>query len=308
MTFQMRIILSRYRKLAIKNHPLRNSKNTTEATLKLSQLSEAYEVLSQPEWKSIYDEYGEEVLKHGLPNSPNSLCYKYSGKAEAIFEQFYGTNNPFSQPIDNDGTSVYGTMFGKGFGSLKETLPQRPVDLHVNCECTLEELYLGSKKVIDYTKSILGIDQRLTNPKNCKKTIEIKPGYTAKTVLKFKNEGHESPIYPNSDLIIHIASKPHPNYECKGNDLIYTHRTTLSSALFSEPLEIYTIDHRQLLIAIDEVVTPHTMKLVKNEGMPFEEEKYKKGDLYIKFEIEFPKYISEEKKMLLRKAFKMIEK
>jgi len=56
-----------FRKLAIKWHPDKNPKNQEEASNKFKKISEAYDVLSDPEKRQIYDQYGEEGLKMGAP-------------------------------------------------------------------------------------------------------------------------------------------------------------------------------------------------------------------------------------------------
>lgn len=70
-------------------------------------------------------------------------------------------------------------------------------------------------------------------------------------------------------------------------------------------MTITTLDNRKLTIAMDEIISPQTVKVVKSEGMPIHNKndplqnllfKEKKGDLYIKFEISFPKFIDPEKK------------
>ncbi|WJX44585.1 DnaJ sub B member 6 [Trifolium repens] len=56
-----------YRKLAMKWHPDKNPTNKKEAEAKFKQISEAYDVLSDPEKRGIYDQYGEEGLKGQVP-------------------------------------------------------------------------------------------------------------------------------------------------------------------------------------------------------------------------------------------------
>lgn len=89
------------------------------------------------------------------------------------------------------------------------------------------------------------------------------------------------------------------------DDLIYTQKVSLVQALNSEPVSLITLDSRRLTIAMDEIISPQTVKMVKGEGMPtYNKEdplnhllfKEKRGDLYIKFEIQFPKFIDPEKK------------
>ena len=103
-----------------------------------------------------------------------------------------------------------------------------------------------------------------------------------------------------------IREVKHPVYKrVNENDLICTQRMTLVQALNSEPIKIITLDDRKLSITMDEIISPQTVKIVKGEGMPiFNKDnplqnilfKEKKGDLFIKFDIIFPKFIDPEKK------------
>lgn len=107
-------------------------------------------------------------------------------------------------------------------------------------------------------------------------------------------------------MIVQIKEKKHPKFKrVNQDDLIYTQKITLVQALNSEPVKITTLDNRKLTVAMDEIISPQTVKQVKGEGMPIynKEEliqnllfKEKKGDLYIKFEIIFPKFIDPVKK------------
>lgn len=92
----------------------------------------------------------------------------------------------------------------------------------------------------------------------------------------------------------------------KCNDLIYFHTISLIDALKAEPVFLTTLDDRKLAISIDEIISPQTVKFVKGEGMPIYEDitqnsdnllkPVKKGNLYIKFNVIFPKYIDPRKK------------
>jgi DnaJ-class molecular chaperone len=89
------------------------------------------------------------------------------------------------------------------------------------------------------------------------------------------------------------------------NDLICTQKLSLVQALNAEPVKITTLDDRKLTITMDEIISPQTVKVVKSEGMPIFDKanplnnvlfKEKKGDIFIKFDIYFPKFIDPEKK------------
>ena len=107
-----------------------------------------------------------------------------------------------------------------------------------------------------------------------------------------------------SDLLIHIRECNNPCFKrVNKNDLIYIHKLNLADALNSEPVKLTTLDNRKIAISMDEIIAPQTIKVVKNEGMPIYQKetnvrdmRIKKGDLYIKFDIEFPEYINPEKK------------
>ncbi|KAG8228314.1 hypothetical protein J437_LFUL007032 [Ladona fulva] len=93
-----------YRKLALKYHPDKNKSPGAEE--KFKEVAEAYEVLSDKKKRDIYDKYGEEGLKGGIPGSTGgmpggggtggSFSYSYHGDPRATFAQFFGSDNPFS--------------------------------------------------------------------------------------------------------------------------------------------------------------------------------------------------------------------
>lgn len=120
-----------YKKLAIKFHPDKNPDNKEEAENKFKEISEAYQVLSDPQKKDIYDKYGEEGLKNegGMGGS----------SPEDIFNMFFSNNrSPFG---GNDFFSQgHG---GRGQGGRKKTEPKV-----VEIPILLKELYNGSKKKI----------------------------------------------------------------------------------------------------------------------------------------------------------------
>ena len=82
-----------YRKLAMKYHPDKNADTKEEAAARFQAVSEAYAVLSDLEKKAIYDQYGYEALRDGIPdsNGGNTGGWNYKQNGAEIFEQFFGT-------------------------------------------------------------------------------------------------------------------------------------------------------------------------------------------------------------------------
>ena len=295
-------IAESFRNLSLKYHPkVCSPENSAKSEFHFQKLCEAYEVLSDPIKKEIYDIYGQEGLKNGIIDKKGNIKggYIYSGNGHEIFGKFMGTANPFTLK----GESEKGFFDEQICENKKNEEGVQPID--VDLECTLEELYNGCVKHIKYKRRVIGVDFRTTEEKEAAVDVEIFRGYDKHTVIPYKGMGNQSPGMKNSDLIVHIKEKKHKCFQrVNTNDLIYVHKIDLAQALNSEPVKFTTLDGRKLAISIDEIISPSTVKVVPGEGMPiFQNEmnvrdlNIRKGDLYIKFDIKFPEYIDPAKKI-----------
>ncbi|KAK7412385.1 hypothetical protein VNO78_03841 [Psophocarpus tetragonolobus] len=117
-----------YRKLAMKWHPDKNPNNKKEAEIKFKQISEAYEVLSDPQKRAIYDRYGEGGFKGGMPtpdegvasffrtgDGPNAFGFN-PRNANNIFAEVFGCSSPFGGIGMGTGFSCGGRGRGRGRG------------------------------------------------------------------------------------------------------------------------------------------------------------------------------------------------
>ena len=144
------------------------------------------------------------------------------------------------------------------------------------------------------------------------KDILIWKGYNNEITLTYKNEGHQSADHDSSDLILKIQEIPDDTFELKGQDLIYIHSLPLLEALESRPFTIEQLDGRTIVISPDEVVNPKSEYTVPNEGLPvlqydkegmthgLSKQSQAAGKLIVRFRIIFPRYISAEKKTLMK--------
>ena len=296
-------IAESYRRLSLKYHPkVCSPENSAQSEYHFQKLCEAYEVLSDPIKKEIYDIYGHEGLKNGIIDKKGKIKtgYIYSGNGHEIFEKFMGTDNPFTLKDEYEKG-----FFDEAKEENKKLNEDKVQNIDVNLECTLEELYNGCVKKINYKKRVIGFDFRTTEEKEVSLDVEVFRGYDKNTVITFKGLGHQTPGIRDSDLLVHIKEKKHKCFQrVNKNDLIYVHKIDLAQALNSEPVRFTTLDGRKLHISVDEIISPSTVKVVPGEGMPiFENEinvrdlNAKKGDLYIKFDIKFPEYIDPAKKI-----------
>lgn len=238
--------------------------------------------------------------------------YRYGGNSFEIFEKFFGTTNPFADRLEDDGRDQLGSMFGDSFGALNSVTHPAPKDIKVTIACTLSELYNGCLKKITYYRLGLMHDGRTQRELPVDFEVEVKPGFSDQTVLTFAHKGHEAEGHKPSHLVVAFAQEPHAALKRKDNDLIYTHTVTLEQALLSEPVKIKALDGRNIIATIDEIITPQTLKVVEGEGMPVSQSpnadalavltgsgQLPRGNLYIRFEIQFPKKISSHHKQTL---------
>jgi DnaJ-class molecular chaperone len=179
---------------------------------------------------------------------------------------------------------------------------------------------MGCMKKVSLEKLVLGLDGRSLKKQKDEIEVEIKPGYSNGDQLRFKEKGNEGYEYKNcnshsnriADLVITIKELEHERYKRKGNDLVYKHKILLINAICANTFEMETIDHRIIMISLDEIVTPSSKKLIEGEGMPIcrttEKEiiaDYKgkpkiKGNLWITFDIIFPTQLNPKHKELLK--------
>ena len=92
----------------------------------------------------------------------------------------------------------------------------------------------------------------------------------------------------------------------RGTDLIYSCSVSLQQALKAEPVAIPTLDGRILKVSVDQLITPKSVIKIEGEGMPILEQSnnhpldaQRRGDLYVRFEIQFPKKLSEAQRVRL---------
>ncbi|CAN6469856.1 unnamed protein product [Victoria cruziana] len=166
-----------YRKLAMKWHPDKNPTNKKEAEAKFKMISEAYEVLSDPQKRAVYDQFGEEGLKGQVPpqgpsgfstssDSGGPNVFRFNPRsAEDIFSEFFGFSSPFGSMGDMGSRgaggryprSVFGedifSSFGGGEGS--GNVPRKGSPIEKTLVCSLEELYKGTTKKMKISRDVL---------------------------------------------------------------------------------------------------------------------------------------------------------
>ncbi|CAE7671034.1 DNAJB4, partial [Symbiodinium microadriaticum] len=266
-----------YKKMALKWHPDKNPDNQEVAQAKFQEIGEAFEVLTDPEKKQIYDQYGEEGLKMGagagpegapgggagmpggfhfggMPGGGGRSFHFTQSNAEDIFSRFFGTSDPFSAGGGMGGDDGMPAGFGMfpgmggmggmsgmpgGMGGMNSRAPrERKTEPIVhNLFVNLDDLYTGKLKKVRITKKV-AVD----------KEIKIKPGWKDGTRITFERAGDELPGVAPADIVFVIQARPHEYFTRDKDDLIYHCPVTLEQAISGVSTSVRTLDDRILRI------------------------------------------------------------
>jgi len=310
-----------YKKLAIKYHPDRNPAGAE----KFKEINTAYEVLSDPEKRETYDNFGEEGLRDGGGGGFG---------AEDIFAHIFGGFGP-------------GRPTGGGRRQQK-----KGEDMHQPFPVDLEELYNGKTRELSLRKNVIcsdcqgkggknpgavkkcesckgagirtmyrqigpGMVQQLQQRcnecngegeiirekdkcKTCKgkkviqqdKILEvfIEKGMRDKQQIIFRREGDQEPDMIPGDIILILQQKEHRFFKRQGDDLFIQKTISLYEALCGFTFLVHHLDKRVLLVKSPpgDVVKPGDTLCIPGEGMPRHKEPFQKGSLVITFTVKFP--------------------
>ena len=144
---------------------------------------------------------------------------------------------------------------------------------------------------------------------NEEKTLEfeVEPGMKDGQETKFLAEGEPHVDGEPGDLVLKIRTVPHSVFERKHDDLYTNVTITLLDASNGFKMDIKQLDGRKLLIEREKITWPGAKIKKKGEGMPNYENNNVRGNLYITFDVEFPKtQFSEEEKQSTLLIFNLI--
>ncbi|KAK2058557.1 DnaJ-domain-containing protein [Colletotrichum caudatum] len=270
-----------YRKAALKYHPDKN-KDNPQAAEKFKECSQAYEILSDPEKRKIYDDYGLEFLLRG------------GGGMEDFADIFSSFGGGAQRGAGRS------QRMRPGFGDAprpRESTPEvttveRPLPL------TLEELFRGvTKKMKIKRKTFDETGKRMTTDTVLE--VPIKPGLKKGSKIKFKGVGDQEEG-GQQDLHFIVEEKPHPLFVREDNDLIHTVDLELKEALTGWRRTVTTIDGKQLNLDKAGPTQPGSTDRYPGLGMPISKKPGTRGDFIIKYNVKFPTSLTPAQKEKLR--------
>ncbi|XP_034265338.1 dnaJ homolog subfamily A member 4 isoform X2 [Pantherophis guttatus] len=307
-----------YRKLALKYHP---DKNPSEGE-RFKLISQAYEVLSDPKRRDLYDQGGEQAIKEGSLSggnfsSPMDIFDMFFGGAGRMNRERRGKNVVHQLSITLEDLYMGATRKlalqknvicdkCKGYGGKKGAVEKCPTCKGRGVQVLVQQIGPGMVQQIQTVcPDCKGQGERI-NPKdrctNCngnkvvreKKIIEIHidKGMKDGQKLVFHGEGDQEPDLEPGDVIIVLDQKDHSVFQRRGNDLVMKMKIQLTEALCGFKKTIETLDDRVLLISSKpgEVIKHGDIKCIVNEGMPIYKSPLEKGSLIIQFLVAFPEH------------------
>jgi curved DNA-binding protein len=288
-------IRTAYRKLARKHHPDLNP-NDKEANKKFQQLNEANEVLSDPENRKKYDQYGKD-WQHAEAFEKAQQSAGAGHRGSGGFGAGPGGFSGFGAGSEDTGEEFGGGEFSDFFESLFGR-SARGGNAAFRGQDYRAELHLGLTDAGTTHQQVLTV-----NEKNIR--ITIPAGVENGQVIKLK--GHGGPGTnggPDGDLFITFVIADDPRWRRDGNDLHTKASPDLYTAMLGGEIMVDTLSGKVKLKIKPETPNGTSLRL-KGKGFPVYKKEGHYGDLFVTLEIQLPSQLSEKEKELFRELQKI---
>ena len=263
-------IKSAYRKSALKWHPDKNQDNKKEAEAKFKEINEAYQVLSDEQKRSTYDQFGHSAFdpSSGMGGNPfaggsrqgnGPFTYTYSSSGGNPFE-----NADFGDPFD-----IFEQFFGGGMGGFSRAQARPRYSL-----------------TVDFVEAVTGVTKEV-EIEGKKHKIKVPAGANDGTRIRF------------SEFDISINVTTHPRFKREGYDLFVDEQIPLSMAILGGVATVKTID-QELKLKVRPGTTSGTMVRLRGEGVQHVQS-HAKGDLYVRFIIAIPEKLNRQQRKTVEK-------
>ncbi|KAJ7191078.1 hypothetical protein GGX14DRAFT_481983 [Mycena pura] len=322
-----------YRKKALRLHP---DKGGDPELFK--EVTHAYEVLSDPDKRSIYDARGEAGLseqggmggmdpqdlfsqlfgggggffggggsRNAGPRKTKDLVHRVHVTLEDLYKgkttKLALTRNRICSKCKGKGgkdgaVRTCTTCSGRG---IKVTLRQMgPMIQQIQSHC---DECAGTGEVINAKDRCSQCKGKKVLPEKKVLEVHIDKGMKSGQTVQFRGESDESPTAEPGDVMIVIEEKPHDRFKRQENDLIIEVEVDLLKALAGGDFAIKHLDDRALIVKLEpgEVVKHGDLKVIHGQGMPSQRH-HEPGDMYVKLSVRFPDSIDPAMIPMLEKA------
>jgi curved DNA-binding protein len=297
-------IKSAYRKLARKFHPDVNP-GDKQAEDKFKEVGEAYEILSDPEKRRRYDQFGAAGVR-GPAGGPGGVHPSW----QEVFRQAQRRSGPGRSPgtgptINVDQVGEFGeffeSLFGRNVRPGAATRPRTGENLEQDIAVTLEEAFNGGSRefVIDVPDA---------TGKTNRERIEVKIPQGVRDGMKLRVAGKGHPGVgggPRGDLFLRVKLQPHPLFERRGDDLVVDVPVPVWKAALGGDVEVRTLTGSGSFRIPPETQGGRTFRL-RGQGMPV----YGgtgRGDLLARVRVTLPDQLTDQERDLFEQLRRLRE-
>ncbi len=272
-----------YRRLARKYHPDINPGDSS-AEAKFKEINEAYEVLSDPENRRKYDQFGDRWQ--------HADQFARAGRQQAPFGDFGPGGGTSFHFTGDDLGSLFGDLFG-GFGAqagqprFTEDIraSKKALDIEYPVEVTLEEAYHGASRLLSFEDG-----RRLE--------VKIPPGVKDGSRVRISGKGRQGRGGARGNLYLVLSVKPHPMFQRSGDDLHVEVKVPLVVAMLGGEVQVPSPKGKLALKVPPETQNGRVFRLA-GRGMPHLGNS-SRGDLLAKVNVTLPTSLSAKEKELFK--------
>lgn len=272
-----------YRMKSLHYHPDRNDSFDAEA--RMSEINEAYEILSDPAKKKHYD------LEQRLKDTPFGYPFMQvptqtvdEQDIQELFTSLFGGTTQMFQDRD----IPMEELFSRNPFHKKN---KKPDPLTMSLHITLEQAYNGCSLPMEIIRWIVVGDDKIQEEETV--YVEIYEGIDNNEIILLEKMGNVSEHQTRGDVKITIQVDNETPFQRQGLDLIYTKTVTLKDALCGFSFELLHFQNKKLQCNNNRkgtIVKPDTRKVIPNLGM---KRNGNRGNLIIAFKVEFPDALEE---------------
>jgi curved DNA-binding protein len=284
-------IKSAFRKLALQYHPDRNPGNI-EAEEKFKEINEAYEVLSDAEKRSRYEQVGSSYSRWQQRGAPGNFNWGdfVNSQGGGVQYNVGDLNDLFGGGGFSDFfQAIFGGMGGTRSGTRQQVRRAQPAAYQQEVQISFEEAYRGSERTVV-------VDGR-------KLQMKIPPGARTGTKVRMAGAGPAGPDGQPNDLYLVIEVLPDPRFERKGDDLYTDVSVDLYAAILGGEVRVPTPEGT-VVLTIPPGTQPGQSFRLGGRGMPILRSPSQRGDLFARAKVQIPRNLSPDQRKLFEQLAK----